>query len=129
MKVGLISDIHGNKKALDVVLEQLEKENVDKIICMGDLVGGAPMSEEVVKKIISMEQKVIAVRGNHEKYIIEGMPKVVHDEKVKISDEQIQENEWIKKGLSDSSIEFMSKLPKEIICEIMGKKFTLLIIQ
>ena len=37
------------------------------------------------------------------------MPKVVHDEKVKISDEQIQENEWIKKGLSDSSIEFMSK--------------------
>ena len=45
MKVGLISDIHGNKKALDVVLEQLEKENVDKIICMGDLVGGAPMSD------------------------------------------------------------------------------------
>ena len=26
MKIGLISDIHGNKKALDAVLEQLEKE-------------------------------------------------------------------------------------------------------
>lgn len=33
MKIGLISDIHGNKKALDAVLEQLEKENIDKIIC------------------------------------------------------------------------------------------------
>ncbi|MEI3401861.1 MAG: metallophosphoesterase family protein [Clostridia bacterium] len=46
MKIGLISDIHGNIKALDAVLEQLEKENIDKIICLGDFVGGAPMSEE-----------------------------------------------------------------------------------
>ena len=26
MKIGLISDIHGNKKALDAVLKQFEKE-------------------------------------------------------------------------------------------------------
>ena len=122
MRIGLITDIHGNKKALDAVLEQLKKENVDKIICMGDLVGGAPMSEEVVQKIINMGQKVVAVRGNRERYIIEGMPKVVHDERMKISDEQLQRNEWIKKELSDSSIEFISKLPKEITCEIEGHK-------
>ena len=74
MKIGLISDMHGNKKALDAVLEQLENENIDKIICLGDLIGGAPMSEEVV-------QKIIAVRGNSERYI----------------DEQLQRNEWLKK--------------------------------
>lgn len=122
MKIGLISDIHGNKKALDAVLEQLEKENVDIIICMGDIVGGAPMSEEVVQKIINLGQKVITVRGNREMYIIEGMPKVVHDEGMKISDEQLQRNEWVKKELSDSSIRFISKLQKEIICEIEGNK-------
>ena len=80
------------------------------------------MSEEVVQKIINMGQKVVAVRGNRERYIIEGMPKVVHDERMKISDEQLQRNEWIKKELSDSSIEFISKLPKEITCEIEGNK-------
>ena len=122
MKIGLISDIHGNKKALDTVLEQLEKKNIDKIICIGDLVGGAPMSEEVVQKIISMGQKVVAVKGNRESYIIDGMPNLVHEEKIKIGDEQLQRNEWIKKELSDSSIEFISKLPKEILCEIEGKK-------
>lgn len=122
MKIGLISDIHGNKKALDAVLEQLENENIDKIICLGDLIGGAPMSEEVVQKIISIEPRIIAVRGNREKYIIEGMPKVVHDEKIKVSDEQLQRNEWLKKRLSDSSIEFISKLPKEIIYEIEENK-------
>ena len=122
MKIGLISDIHGNKKALDAVLKQLEKENIDKIICIGDLVGGAPMSEEVVKEIINLGQKVITVRGNRERYIIEGMPKVVHDERMKISDEQLQRNEWIKKELSKSSIEFIAKLPKEIIYEIEENK-------
>ena len=120
MKIGIISDIHGNKKALDIVLEELDKKNVDKIICLGDFVGGAPRSEEVVQKIMGMGQKVIAVRGNREKYILEGMPKVVHDENIKISDEQLQRNEWLKKQLSSSSMEFLSKLPKEIICDVEG---------
>ena len=38
MKIGLISDIHGNKKALDAVLKQLEEKKIDKIICLGDLI-------------------------------------------------------------------------------------------
>lgn len=80
------------------------------------------MSEEVVQKIISLGEKVITVRGNRENYIIEGMPKIVHDEKMKISDEQLQRNEWTKKELSSSSIEFISKLPKERICEIEENK-------
>ena len=122
MKIGIISDIHGNIKALEAIIEQLEKENLDKIICLGDLVGGAPMSEEVVQKIISMGQKVITVRGNRERYIIEGMPKVVHDEKIKVSDGQLQRNEWLKKELSESSKEFILKLPKEIIIEIEENK-------
>ena len=109
MKIGIISDIHGNKKALDAVLKQLEKENIDKKICLGDLIGGAPRSEEVVQKIISMEDRIITVIGNREKYIIEGMPKVVHDEKIKVSDEQLKRNEWLKKGLSDSTLEIMKK--------------------
>lgn len=39
MKIGIISDIHGNIDALDAVLEELKKENIDKIICVGDFVG------------------------------------------------------------------------------------------
>lgn len=80
------------------------------------------MSEEVVQKIINLGQKVITVRGNRERYIIEGMPKVVHDEKIKTSNEQVQRNEWIKNELSKSSIEFISKLPTEITCEMEGNK-------
>lgn len=69
-----------------------------------------------------MESRVVAVRGNRERYIIDGMPEVVHDERMKISAEQLQRNEWIKKGLSNSSIEFISNLPKETTCEIEGNR-------
>ena len=36
MKIGIISDIHGNVKALNTVLKELEKQNIDKIICLGE---------------------------------------------------------------------------------------------
>lgn len=39
MKIGVISDIHGNIKALDAVLKELENKNIDKIVCLGDLIG------------------------------------------------------------------------------------------
>lgn len=38
MKIGIISDIHGNIDALNNVLKMLEKEKVDKIICLGDFI-------------------------------------------------------------------------------------------
>ncbi len=39
MKIGIISDIHGNIDALNAVLKEIEKENIDKIICLGDFIG------------------------------------------------------------------------------------------
>ncbi len=50
------------------------------------------------------------------------MPTIVHDEKVKVNKEQVDRNEWIKKHLSNTSIEFIKSLPKENMIEILGKK-------
>ena len=122
MKIGIISDIHGNVKAFEVVLQELEKQNIEKIICLGDLVGGAPNSEEVVQKAIELKDKLIIVRGNRERYIIEGMPKVVHDEKIEVSKEQHERFNWLKNSLSDSSKEYIHALPKELTYETEGKK-------
>jgi len=50
------------------------------------------------------------------------MPLIVHDEKVKISQEQIDRNNWVKNHLKSTSIEYIYKLPKEIMCNIEGKR-------
>lgn len=84
--------------------------------------GGAARSEEVVQRIIQIKDKCVCVRGNREKYIIEGMPLIVHDEKMQVSQSQIERNEWQKNQLSNETLKFINELPKEIYYEIEGKK-------
>lgn len=39
MRIATISDIHSNLYALNEVLADIEKRNVDMVVCTGDLVG------------------------------------------------------------------------------------------
>lgn len=39
MRYGIVSDTHGNREALEAVLAQLDREQVDELICLGDTVG------------------------------------------------------------------------------------------
>jgi predicted phosphodiesterase len=38
MKIGIISDIHGNLPALKVILDKFEKEQCGFIYCLGDTI-------------------------------------------------------------------------------------------
>ncbi len=42
MRQALISDIHGNVEALNSVLEDIGKQSVDEVLCLGDVVGYGP---------------------------------------------------------------------------------------
>ena len=53
------------------------------------------------------------------------MPLIVHDEKKKTSQEQLDRNEWIKNHLTKTSINYIHELPKEVIYEIDGKRIYL----
>ena len=39
MKRAILSDIHGNLEALEAVLKDVQSKNVDKIYCLGDIIG------------------------------------------------------------------------------------------
>ena len=49
MRVGLISDIHGNCAALDAVLAELERDDVDTIVCLGDVAVGPQPAESLAR--------------------------------------------------------------------------------
>jgi predicted phosphodiesterase len=46
-KIAIISDIHANIEALNEVKKDIEKENVDEVICLGDIVGYGPDPDKV----------------------------------------------------------------------------------
>ena len=65
MKIGIISDIHGDILALKTVLYRFDElGDIDMILCAGDLVGRGEYPNEVVSLI--RERNIIAVRGNHD---------------------------------------------------------------
>ena len=67
MKIGIISDIHGDLAALKTVLERFDKfHKVDRVLCAGDLVGRGPEPDEVVSLV--RERKIPTVRGNHDEW-------------------------------------------------------------
>ena len=69
MKLGLISDIHGDPVALELAWAHLTVLGADRIVCAGDLVGYGPFPDRVVEFL--REHQVPSVRGNHDRWALE----------------------------------------------------------
>ena len=122
MKIGIITDVHSNIIALNTVLNEFEKIKVDKIICCGDVIGIGPNPEETIQALIKRKDILLAVRGNHEQYLLKGLPKNVHDDGRTMSLEEIDNHEWTHSKLSENSKNFISQFKISNIIEIEGKK-------
>ena len=68
MRVALISDIHGNSVSLEAVLADIERENVDQIICLGDISTLGPKPVEVMDRIRDLGCECIL--GNHDFFLL-----------------------------------------------------------
>lgn len=124
MKIGIVTDIHNNVIALDVVLQEFERQNCVKVVCAGDIIGIGPYPEETVQKMMSIPN-LIAVRGNHETYLLEGMPSQYPNDEGMDYDE-IEHHKWEHQCLSPSSIEFLRKLPYRADFSELGKKISVM---
>ena len=60
----IISDIHGNLEALNSVFEDIKNINVDRIICLGDIIGYGPNPNECLELI--KKRNCLTIMGNHE---------------------------------------------------------------
>lgn len=112
MKLGIITDIHNNLTALDAVVKRLQEIKCDKIICCGDIIGIGPYPEETVQYMMQIPD-LIAVRGNHEKYLLEGMPDDYPNYE-NMGFEEMRHHKWEHSLLSEKSISFLKKLPYRV---------------
>src|SRR5262249_10184483 len=62
MRIAIVSDIHGNRRALDAVLADLREVSPDLIVHGGDLCAGGSHPTEIVDRIQSLGWP--GVRGN-----------------------------------------------------------------
>ena len=64
MRYAIISDIHGNREALDAALADISELGVDEIICLGDIVGYGAEPVYCLEKVREVCSVVVA--GNHD---------------------------------------------------------------
>jgi len=108
MKIAVFSDIHGNLKALEAVLEQTEAAKPDKTVFLGDIFQRGNEEFECLDLLRSKD--IICLKGNCELYAQYGVdvdPDVEH----------LREYyDGIRKKLTDEQLEFIRNMP--LFCEI-----------
>lgn len=69
MRYAVISDVHANLEALEVVLADAEARRPDALICLGDFVGYGPDPVACVERL--RDRLAGAVVGNHDRAAVE----------------------------------------------------------
>ncbi len=100
-KIAIISDIHGNKTALEAVLKDIRLRKIERIFCLGDLIGKGPRGSECIELIQKNCERV--VRGNWDVFI-----------QSPTDNEFIQ---WFKDRLTEKDYQYLSLLPFNIDLE------------
>lgn len=112
MRLLIISDIHGNKEALDAVMAVSH----DEVICLGDLVDYGPSPGECID--VLMQQKILTIMGNHDSAVAFRMDCGCGYAYKHLS-RSTREYTW--DVLNDNQIEFLRKLKINIKREENGK--------
>jgi predicted phosphodiesterase len=64
MRYAIISDIHANFDAFEVVLADIDKSSIDRTVCLGDVVGYGAQPRECIA--ILRERNILTIAGNHD---------------------------------------------------------------
>ena len=70
MKIGIISDIHGNYEALKSVLSYMDNLNISEIYSLGDVAGYYTQINECCNELL--ERRIPNIMGNHDWYLTKG---------------------------------------------------------
>lgn len=65
MRYLILSDVHANLTALDAVLNHVDLETIDRVWCLGDVVGYGPCPNACIDRLLQFPE-YLCVAGNHD---------------------------------------------------------------
>ncbi|MDU5105139.1 metallophosphoesterase family protein [Clostridium sp.] len=115
MKIAAISDIHGNIYSLMKVLEDIDDQKVDLVVCLGDLVGYGPHPNEVIALI--KRREIPCIKGNYDSSVVDGAFTFIRD--TSINSFSLP---WNVEEVRASNKYYLSQLPTKLNYDINGVK-------
>ena len=108
MKYCLFSDIHSNLPALQSVINHSLQYNIDKYICLGDIVGYNSYPCECIDLLKNLRLDICA--GNHDFAVLEKLNIDDFNNFAKIA------VEWTKNNITENHKKYLSENLKTILC-------------
>lgn len=103
MRLAILSDIHSNLRAWNAVLADVATQRVDRILCLGDLVGYGPSPVEVLESAYRHVHSF--VMGNHDAVVAGKMsPDVFNDRARRLV-------LWTRDRIGRRGADFLGRLP------------------
>ncbi|MGB9791979.1 MAG: metallophosphoesterase family protein [Thermacetogeniaceae bacterium] len=109
MLYAIISDIHANLEALLAVLDDIGKQQIARVICLGDIVGYYPNPNECVE--ICRNRRFQCIRGNHDDAAVGAI------EIVDFNPAAQHALRWTIERLTENNKEWLRKLPEQRLIE------------
>jgi putative phosphoesterase len=109
-KIAYLTDIHGNAEALKEVLKDIQREEVQHIVCGGDLIGIGYQSSEVINYILDWSGSFLSVTGNHDEAILALKKGAPHPKSHAHAKEHHQ---WLADRLTEKDVNYLASLPRQ----------------
>lgn len=103
MRLAILSDIHANLEALEAVYKYIDKANIDRVICLGDVVGYGASPDECCTLI--RERADFCLLGNHDAAVTGAMDEAYYYDSAK------NVLRWTRERLSDENYRWLYALP------------------
>jgi len=103
MQYAIVSDIHANLQAWNAVLLDIRSLDLDKIICLGDLVGYGPNPAEVLESVHGNVDYLVL--GNHDAVVCGKLDPSLFNESARGI------IEWTERRLNKEAVSFLKSLP------------------
>lgn len=94
-RIAIISDVHGNIPALNAVIEDIKSRQIQRVFCLGDLVGKGPDSSEAIDQVRDICE--VVVKGNWDDFITK--------------ETEFEALKWHRKQLSNEQCNYLDNLP------------------
>lgn len=117
MRIAVMSDIHGNFEAFNAVISSIEKEDIDEIIFLGDLVIKGPEPKDCFQ-FLKQLKPFIWLKGNTDEWFEKMKNCKINNDHDK---ELYEYYKYANDRLSNNNKRFLSRLPENDSFEIHDK--------
>ena len=117
MRVGLVSDLHGNAVALRTVAADVARAGVDEVVCLGDVVQGGPEPSRVLELLQELGWPVVL--GNADAFLLD--LETAREGGEEITERQLETRAWSVAQLSGEQLDTIAGFSPTVEVDLGGR--------